>query len=258
VITAVPPSGPRFVYFETNEVAIPPNEKRTTIALCPEGSVVTGGGFSQEGIANNVEQSVMSTNNGWMIVAKNYGDSTNIIHAYAVCLHNSGGTITTEVSQVNVGSGSDHNLSVQCPTGSVVTGGGWTADDMYVYESTQWGNGWSVHLNNHLNSPAPAAVQVVCLAGTNATSNAYKKFVLVPEESFNYVFTYCGDGELITGGGFSREIQSKYGMPILHEGRYGWAAGAHSFYVSAQPLIVDPGIDILKRIEASATCLSFP
>jgi hypothetical protein len=81
---------------------------------------------------------------------------------------------------------------------------------------------------------------------------------MVPEESFNYVFTYCGDGELITGGGFSREIQSKYGMPILHEGRYGWAAGAHSFYASAQPLIVDPGIDILKRIEASATCLSFP
>jgi hypothetical protein len=66
-------------------------------------------------------------------------------------------------------------------------------------------------------------------------------------ESFNYAFAFCESGQLISGGGFSREMQSKYSMPIYVDGQYGWGIGAQNFYVNSS-----------KEIQASATCLSFP
>lgn len=246
-INPVSPSALVAVHFEMEDYVLDPNEDRGISAICPPGTLVTGGGFLQGGTANNVERSLMTSNNGWMIAAHNYGDEMNLMEAYAVCLSNSGGSILTAENVVNVPANSDQVISVMCPAGSVVTGGGWQADDLYIIESVQSGNGWFLQVENPRNSPADATVQVICLSGTNATSSNYRKTVVVSAESFNYAFAFCDSGQLIAGGGFSREMQSKYGMPIYVDNHYGWGIGAQNYYVNSS-----------KEIQASATCLSFP
>jgi hypothetical protein len=244
------PSGSPAVHFEIADFQIPPHEKWTAEAKCPEGSMITGGGFYSLTNMNNVENSAAQVN-GWMVTATNYSNSNQAMRAVAICLSNSGGTITKKGSTVDVPPKSDQVISVMCPAESVVTGGGWVVnEEIFVSESEQSGNGWVLRVTNSSDHQSEVFVQVLCLSGTNASSFNFIESVEIGEQSFNQVFVYCGPGQLVTGGGFNRELQSNFSSPLGPNStgpKYGWSAGAYSPYVN-----------ISKGIHASVTCLSFP
>ncbi|MCB2178832.1 hypothetical protein KQH61_05410 [bacterium] len=245
-------TGTPSVQFVVEEIQVQSNAKKNVTAVCPEGSQLTGGGFYSDATAGNIETSRQTNNNGWLITVNNHTNDGFTLKSLAICLSNSGGTIVTETSQVIVPSESTQVVSASCPAGSVVTGGGWhfEYDRLFAVESEQSGNGWTMRARNSGDQQGLAYVYAYCLSGTNASSYNYIETVKIGSESFKDVVVLCQSGQLVTGGGFYREIQSEFSSPIGPNAtgpKYGWTAGAHNFYT-----------DRTKEIHASVTCVSFP
>jgi len=176
-----------------------------TTVNCPAGSVVVSGGYAaNDGV--RVWHSTMD-GNGWRVYATNTTGSNKAVNVYAVCLHNSGGTTDVEYTQQHINVSTFTNIVASCPSGSVVTGGGWvigTDTDVSLYNSSKSGNGWQIYVQNDGGGTPLINVYAVCLAGTSGTTTSVSDSSgVIPPGDIEHLVMTCPSGSYVTGGGFA-------------------------------------------------------
>jgi hypothetical protein len=169
---------------------------------CPSGSIVTGGGFA--GSSNLLVYSSFPSGNGWEVAAQNLSTSVQLLNAYAECLSNSSGSTAPVVSQVTAAAGGIGHGVVNCPSGSVVTGGGFAGNfNLFVYSNSATGNGWEVDARNTSASGQPLNSYAVCLSGTSGSTQQLLTQVNAAASGIGHAVVNCPSATYLTGGGYA-------------------------------------------------------
>jgi hypothetical protein len=116
-----------------------PGTKGQAVATCPAGSIATGGGFHAypDGSLRVYNTSKADSGEGWQSWAYNNSSSTKTHHAYGICLSGSGGTTSEILESVDIASNSSGYAVPECSSTSVVTGGGFAAqENLLIYSNS--------------------------------------------------------------------------------------------------------------------------
>ncbi len=133
-------------------------------ALCPAGSVVTGGGFASNPDAHWIYNSSMN-GNGWRAYARNNTGLGQVLNIYAICLSGAGGSTSMVGEQITVAAGNSAGGDAQCPAGKLVTGGGYAlGNNLVVYNSSLKSDHskWNVFSRNTGGSGALMNIYAIC------------------------------------------------------------------------------------------------
>jgi len=185
-------------------VNVPAGNVGTGTANCPSGSVVVSGGFAVG--QDTFVYTQLQNGNGWQVYAKNTGGSDSAMTVFAICLSHTSGTTSFKLASGNAPVGSYGHVEAACPSGSVVTGGGFATNadgSLWVYNSTADGNSWQVYARNLSGSPQGFNVYAICLAGTSGTTSMIGKSTSVNGNQSGGTESTCPSGKLVTGGGFA-------------------------------------------------------
>jgi hypothetical protein len=107
------------------------------IATCPEGSVVTGGGWASNAEAGLTVHNSSKSGNGWQVYVQNTSEQDTFFNTYAICLSGTNGTIRQRGENVSLAAGSTGAVKAVCEGDELVTGGGFAGDnDLYVYDTS--------------------------------------------------------------------------------------------------------------------------
>lgn len=139
---------------------------------------------------------------------------------------------TTQVSkQVFVPANNSGSATATCPSGSIVTGGGYDSEtnlSTQVYEQFKSGNSWVVSLNNSAGTSYSVNALAICLSGTSGTTTQITAQTSVPSQSADLATANCPGGSVVTGGGFAMSpglSNSIYGQfKQLKNSGNGWEA----------------------------------
>jgi hypothetical protein len=164
--------------------------------------VVTGGGFA--GSQNLFVYNTSATGNGWEVYAQNLTGSDQLLNSYAMCLSNTSGSTQQVYTQVTaLASGVGHAV-VNCPSGSVVTGGGFAGNtNLFVYNNSADGNGWEVYAQNLTGSGQLLNSYAMCLSGTSGSTQQVYSQVTASGSGIGHALTACPSGTYLTGGGYA-------------------------------------------------------
>ncbi|MFI7098789.1 hypothetical protein ACIBK8_05455 [Streptomyces sp. NPDC050161] len=151
-------------------VEVPALATSPASATCPEGHVVSGGGFRVSGPDGSdllVANLTPGQANQWFVRAVNNTSELRRVSAYAVCstaphsLH-AGALVTVQP-------GRDASATVACPAGQVASGGGgrstFTGVPRALITSSRalpGGGGWEVRFRNSDDVPRSLIAEVVC------------------------------------------------------------------------------------------------
>jgi hypothetical protein len=135
------------------QVDVPSGDKGQAVAICPAGSISTGGGFHAypDGSLQIYNSSRADGGEGWQSWARNRSGYTKTYHAYAICLSGSGGTTTDAYKSVDIAPGSSGYAFPKCGSGELVTSGGFAAHtDLLIYSNSgpYSGDEWRVYARN--------------------------------------------------------------------------------------------------------------
>ena len=199
----------------TKTLTLPPNGALTGVGrACPTNSVLVGGGHFTTG--NVRVHASMGSNNGWYISVINLSATTAYgIDVYVECL--SGTNATSSVfssSPVTVPASMIASQSVQCPDGTMLTGGGYsgnTAISVFKNYPTQVTNltaQWNVHAQNKNSvSAATFQVQAVCLTGGNGKPVVTATLGTLPANGqLKLTSNACPPETLLSSGGYNNNV----------------------------------------------------
>jgi hypothetical protein len=198
--TPLPISVQQFI----EEISISPNTTENRTVTCPAGSVVVSGGFShQSGI--RIWES-MKDGNGWRVYGTNSQASARSLTITATCLFNSGGSSSQVSTKQNVTPNDFTRITATCPSGSLVTGAGWSIGNntaVQVYHSNKLDNGWQMYVNNPSGDNPQVTLYAVCLSGVSGiTTQEVNPDNVVPANNTANAQKLCPAGTFVTGGGF--------------------------------------------------------
>jgi hypothetical protein len=120
-------------------VSVAPSTANQAFPKCNAGEVVVGGGFAFD-LHTGVELDVFrdkSSDTQWWGQVVNFGATSTLASIYAECLASSGASMkATTLSNLNVAVGGQGSaLSVACPSGYYLSGGGFEDDaGAFVYD----------------------------------------------------------------------------------------------------------------------------
>ncbi len=186
------------------QVSISPGSIGYTTATCPAGSVVVSGGFASDPQLLIYTQS--KNGNGWRVYAKNNASASKTLTVFATCLVNSSGFISQQGDHVTAAAGVATHLEVTCPSGSLVTGGGWasnTSGDIWVYNSSKNGNDWQIYVRNNATDSHQVNVYAMCLSGVSSSTHDLMQSVSFSAGNTGYALATCPSGGYVVGGGFA-------------------------------------------------------
>jgi hypothetical protein len=127
--------------------------------------VVTGGGYASSADMS-VYNSTMS-GNGWQVYARNNSVSSKLLNAYAICLAGTSATASQVGSHTMIAGGATGGTEATCPSGSLLTGGGFiTSSNMPIYNSSmKLGDSetWMAYARNLSGSSQQLNSQAICL-----------------------------------------------------------------------------------------------
>jgi hypothetical protein len=187
------------------QVTIPAGGTDSATVYCPSGVVVSGGFASDPQV---FVHSHSKTGNGWRAHAKNNAGSSKKLTVYATCLHTTGASTSQVSHQVMAPGGGLGHASVECPAGSVATGGGWlvgSSVSMRMLLSKKTSNGWQVIASNSSTADLPVKAYAICLTRAGASTEIKSKLTLISGGTTGNASPVCGTGKLVTGGGFMAE-----------------------------------------------------
>jgi hypothetical protein len=190
-------------------------------ATCGSGQLLVGGGYTVSGSATDWQVYVDAPLNGtgWLVEIVNPAAQPVSFSAYAVCAESVPGKkgvskYTTQVVQtsVNVPANDTGEADASCPSGEVLTGGG--------YEVENVSSNWSVYLNAptgastwtaEIDNEVPLATTydsfALCLARINGkpvtalASTIVSSAATVAANSDQTASASCAAHELLTSGG---------------------------------------------------------
>jgi len=107
------------------------------------------------------------------------------------------------LKQVSVAGNSIGHAVADCPSGSIVTGGGYGGNDnLFVYNSSKTGNGWQVYARNKTGSSQLLNAYAICLSNTKGSSSQVNQ-VSTSGSGIGHAVANCPAGSVVTGGGFA-------------------------------------------------------
>ena len=135
----------------------------TETAVCPAGSVVTGGGYTGKMDGSLWTYFAGVSGNGWQVSAKNTG-STTTFNIYAVCLSGTTLTTTTVTGNVDIGPGANGLAQAACPAGKVIVSGGFgLSDDLMMFSSLMTSGYWRIYAHNSGTHTRALISRAICL-----------------------------------------------------------------------------------------------
>jgi hypothetical protein len=173
-------------------------------AACPEGTVVTAGGF----IVFNPRVGVFAQymeKNGWTVSVNNPASQAEEVLVEVLCLNHTSAQASQHIRKFVVPERSTFSGSADCPAGSIVTGAGYyfnQDEELQIRQSVSNGNGWQLTVRNDNDADSTFYINVICLSGISAVSTAvvaYQDFQLF---SYGVPGVNCPLGQATVGGGW--------------------------------------------------------
>jgi hypothetical protein len=215
------------------QVSVPGSGAGHAVATCPSSSIVTGGGFAAS--PSLLVFTTLTSSNSWEADAQNLSASSQALNAYAECLSNTTGTTQQVFAQATApGSGIGHVVA-RCPSGSVITGGGFaSSSNLLVYSNSANGNGWEVDAQNTSASNQLVNAYAICLSGTSGTTQQLVNQVSVAGNGNGQSIKDCPASTYLTGGGYA----GNQNLFVYNESASGssWQVYAHNTSGSSQLL----------------------
>ncbi|MFN2297327.1 MAG: NBR1-Ig-like domain-containing protein [Anaerolineales bacterium] len=175
---------------------------------CPAGTVRAGGGF----LGDPDRPAVFpispvflqpGNGNGWTATYRSRADRSEKLTVYAVCLETAYATSEVVEESAPVMAKASGQVDVECPEGSVVTGGGYSgsADALiHIIESQRSGNGWKVSAWNLESSVTRISVYAVCLRGIGGRAVSVRDDVEIDVHGMGTATAGCTEGIMVGGG----------------------------------------------------------
>jgi hypothetical protein len=102
---------------------------------------------------------------------------------------------------LSLSAGETVHTTVNCPAGSVVTSGGYAANDgVRVWHSTKDGNGWRVYATNTTGSSKLVNVYATCLHNSGGTTDIELTQQNINANGYTQLIAECPAGSVVTGG----------------------------------------------------------
>jgi len=188
------------------QISIAAGATGSTTAYCPSGSIVVSGGYATSPYV--LVNSHSKSGNGWRAYAKNNSGDSEVLNVSATCLFNVPGSTTQVMNQVSVPSMDNGNPVAACPSGSVVTGGGWASPSdgsLRIDNSDKESNGWQVEADNSSGSSELLSAYAICLSGVSASILEVVTSINIDPGNTGAATPTCATGYLVTGGGFASQ-----------------------------------------------------
>jgi hypothetical protein len=151
-----------------DQVAVPAGNIAKGSTTCPEGSVVTGGGWASNADGHLAIYHSSKDENGWQIYARNTGDEDAFFNAYAICLSGTGGTTEQYGDNVTITAGSTGAVKAVCEEGTLITGGGFAAHTEFTVYDTSLEKGsdstWWAYAINPTGTSQLLGSYAICLS----------------------------------------------------------------------------------------------
>ena len=226
-----------------SQVSVPGSGAGHVVATCPSGSIVTGGGFAAS--PSLLVFTTLTSSNGWEADAQNLSASGQALNAYAECLSNTSGTTQQVYFQTTASASGIGHVVVNCPSGSVVTGGGFaSSSNLLVYSNSANGNGWEVDAQNTSSSNQLVNAYAICLSGTSGSIQQVVNQVSVAANGNGQSVKACPASTYLTGGGYA----GNQNLFVYNE-----SATGSSWQVYAQNTSTRD-----QRLNSYALCLTLP
>ena len=181
----------------------------TVTATCPSGALVVSGGYSMDQSYAFATSSYPAGTSAWTVTVHDEGQDPGSPHpvtvtAFADCLQ-ANGTATTQIvaSAPSVpADGNVHTQSVSCPTGTVLTGGGFRGSNGAPV-TRPVSTSWQVEVSVQLGSTAKPKLFAVCATSHLAAAAMPSTLKSLPWYESGTVTVACASGQLLVGGGSS-------------------------------------------------------
>jgi hypothetical protein len=206
---AEPASSLPAVRIVSNRILVEGGTVGQAAVTCPGGTVVTGGGYTAGNFGAATFYPVYSQPsgaNGWTASALSRGLGLDEITVYAVCLELPYAETALVEDSVTVPARKSASATVDCPDGSVVTGGGYSGNTdlrMYIKNNYRFGKGWMVTANNLGDYVTKITVYAVCLKGPGGKAISVAGDVEIKQNGTGFAEAACGAGTVLVGGGWS-------------------------------------------------------
>ena len=148
----------------SNNITVDAGHNASQTAVCPAGSVVTGGGYTSSPDGTMWTYASWQDGNGWMVSEQNASGPAKSFNVYATCLS---GTSLSPVKQTTTGpipASGDGSVQVACSGGKVATGGGFGLSNNELPFFSGFSSGfWRVYVHNTGGSSSSLLTAVTCL-----------------------------------------------------------------------------------------------
>jgi hypothetical protein len=225
---------------------------------CPEGTTMLSGGYGLSGGDNAAITQILAshpdTQSSWTATAQNAavgGPYTLTVYAYCLHAHFS---LTTQVINTPVSTPPDSNFhegSAACPSGSEVTGGGFSSEIGSIVSAPIIGVGtspdaraWDAEIGMTQDHPIGAVfpetpvVYAVCVSSPLMTESAPATQQAITTASGNLNVS-CPSGQLLVGGGFALDHAgaNAYGSTLAGNGKQWTVSASFLPFAGASPAI---------------------
>ncbi|MEK7557159.1 MAG: hypothetical protein AAB538_04240 [Patescibacteria group bacterium] len=139
-------------------------------------------------------------------------------------------------SQSTVAAGGSASARAECPAGSTIVGGGFTATyDTEIWRSYRSGQGWYVEAHNSALAPAGLSARAQCVSGLPGAVSVRADSTTVASGAIGEVTKDCPDGHTALSGGFYAD-----NLQVIFSNRVGngWQIKAKNPTRSSHPLSV--------------------
>ena len=206
----------------TGAATAPANDTSQAEATCAAGQLLVGGGYVIDGTSADWQVYIDAPLNKttWLAELVNNGSQPLSYSAYAVCAETVAGkkgvtgyTTTVVNTTVSVAANETGEADAICPTGDVLTGGGYEVANVssnwsiYLDAPTATGT-WTAEIDNEVPLATNYTSFAVCLAKANSkpvtalASASVNASATVPANSDQTADVSCGAHEVLLGGGY--------------------------------------------------------
>jgi hypothetical protein len=173
-LTSTSTSTPPHISQTLGRVNVASGGSGSAVATCPAGGIIVGGGF-----ATNTKMVVLKSlkqQNGWLVFATNTSNASQDLNVYGYCLFGVPASTNQVTASTLVPKASTGKIVVNCPAGSIMTGGGFATSHIHqpITNSTPtFDNGWYATAENLTESDFELDVYATCLPGVHAAVNIH-------------------------------------------------------------------------------------
>jgi archaellum component FlaF (FlaF/FlaG flagellin family) len=206
----------------TSAATAPANDTSQAEAACGSGQLLVGGGYVIDGTSTDWQVYIDAPLNSttWLAELVNNGSQPLNYSAYAVCAETvpgkkgvTGYTTSVVNTTVSVPANQTGEADATCPTGDVLTGGGYEVANV----SSNWSiyldaptatDTWTAEIDNEVPLTTSYTAFAVCLAKTNSkpvtalASTNVDAGATVPANSDQTADVSCAAHQVLLGGGY--------------------------------------------------------